>query len=82
MDSDGKLVDEDVQMCEEINSYFSSVFTREDLNVELPETEKLFNGDPHEELLDVFFDQIEYVFSRIMKLHECNKVSNVYSDSC
>ena len=58
MDSNGKLVDEDVQMCEEFNSYFSSVFTREDLNVELPETEKLFNGDPHEELLDVFLTRM------------------------
>jgi hypothetical protein len=65
-------------MCEEFNSYFTSVFTREDLNVELPETEKLFNGDPHEELLDVSFNQDE-VYDRIMKLH-CNKAPGV--DGC
>ena len=38
IDSNGKIVDEDVQMCKEFNSYFSSVFTREDLNVEFSET--------------------------------------------
>ena len=58
-------------MCEEFGSYFSSVFT----GVELLETEKLFNGDPQEELLDVFVNHDE-VFNRIRKLH-CNEAPGV-----
>ena len=42
MNSNGQLVDEDEQMYKEFNSYSASVFTREDKNVVLPETEKLF----------------------------------------
>ena len=53
LDSNGQLIDNDVQMCEEFNSYYSSVFTRENLNVELPEAEKLFNDGPEKELLDL-----------------------------
>ena len=57
LDSNGQLIDNDVQMCEEFNSYSSSVFTRENLNVELPEAEQLFNDGPEKELSDLIFNQ-------------------------
>jgi hypothetical protein len=86
VDRNGQMVDDDLQMCEQFNSYFSSVFTRENLNVKLPEADKLFNAGPQEELLDVFFNQDE-VLNRINKLH-CNKapgvdglVSNVFIEA-
>ena len=47
-------MDDDLEMCEEFNSYFTSVFTREDISAGIPEAEKLFNVDEHDELLDVF----------------------------
>jgi hypothetical protein len=51
LSSNGQLVEDDLKMCEEFNSYFSSVFTREDTNMVLPEAEKLFNADLQEGLL-------------------------------
>jgi len=74
-DSNGRLVDDDLEMCEEFNSYFTSVFTREDISAGIPEAEKLFNVDEHDALLDVFFNQVD-ALKIINKLH-CNKAPGV-----
>jgi len=78
MSSNGQLVDEDLNMCEEFNSYFSSVFTKEGINIVLPEAEKLFNADLQEALLDVLCLNQEDVFKKIRKLH-INKAPGVDS---
>jgi len=61
-------VNDDLGMCEEFNSYFTSFFTREDIS-------KLFNVDHEDALLDIYFSQDE-VFKTIIKLH-CNKAQGV-----
>ena len=74
-DSNRQLIDDDLPMCEEFNSYFTSVFTREDISTVSPEADKLFNVDEQVTMLDIFFNQDE-VLKRVNKLH-CNEALGV-----
>ena len=50
---DSVLISDDLQMIEMLNSYFGSVFTKENLNDKLPEVEQVFKGDPSSNLTDI-----------------------------
>ena len=40
-------------MSEILNSYYGSVFTNEDLSVNLSEVEPVFKGDPSSDVIDI-----------------------------
>ena len=42
---DDVLISDDLEMSEILNSYFGSVFTKENLSHKLPEVEQVFKGD-------------------------------------
>ena len=52
-DKDGLLVSDNVGMCRILNDYFSTVFTKEDINGKLPEVTKRFQGDSNCMLQDI-----------------------------
>jgi hypothetical protein len=66
IDNNGLIVKEDVQMCEVLNDFFSSVYTAED-NARIPEATQVFNGDTDQELRDIQFTGSE-VLNKINKL--------------
>jgi hypothetical protein len=70
-DDTGTTVVDDDKVCNVLNNYFSSVFTREDLNCEaedFPILELLFSGDQNDVLQDVLISE-EIVLSRLKKLN-------------
>ena len=70
-DNSGNIVAEDVNICNLLNSFFSSVFTKEDTNCseeDFPILRDIFSGDCDEMLHDIIVDD-EVVMSRLKKLH-------------
>jgi len=79
-DSNDQLVDDDLRMCEEFNSYFTSVLTVEDIskfNCYQKQWNYLMLIIRMHCLIYIYIIQDE-VFKRIIKLH-CNKASGVVS---
>src|SRR5258708_9245636 len=67
---DGKIIADGPVMCEELNDYFSTVFTCEDLtNIEaiMPKIEEIFSGDQSSVMHNVIISQ-ENICSRLKKL--------------
>ena len=50
---DGVLISDDLQMSEILNSYFGSVFMKENLRDKLPEVEQVFKGDLSSNITDI-----------------------------
>ena len=53
MIGDGVLILDDLEMSEILNSYFGSVFTKENLSDNLLEVEQVFKGDLSSNLTDI-----------------------------
>ena len=52
-DENGKFVKEDIDMCDVLNKFFSSVFSREEQEGILPEVEKFFQEDTDSALTNI-----------------------------
>ena len=52
-DDNNVLVTDDQSMSHMLNKYFSSVFNREPVNLNLLQVEHIWNGDQHNKLLDI-----------------------------
>ena len=64
---DGVLISDDLQMSEMLNSYFGSVFTKENLSDTFPEVEQVFKGDQSSNLTDIIITP-EVVVEKLKKL--------------
>ena len=77
------LISDDLQMSEILNSYFGSVFTKENLIDKLPEVEQVFKGDLSSHLTDIIIT-LEIVVEKLKKL-KSNKApgaDGMVSDFC
>ena len=61
------MISDDLQMSEILNSYFGSVFTKENLSDKLPEVEQVFKGDLSSNLTDIIITP-EVVVEKLKKL--------------
>jgi hypothetical protein len=74
----GNIVVKDEEVCEVLNEYFSSVFTRENVNcseTDFPVLRDLFSGDRNDVLHDITINE-ELVLSKLNKL-KLNKAPGV-----
>ena len=74
----GNMVVKDEDVCEVLNDYFSSVFTREDINcsvTDFPILRDFFPGDQDDVLHDISIDE-ELVLSKLRKL-KLNKAPGI-----
>jgi hypothetical protein len=77
-DSQGNIVIEDIEICNVLNQYFSSVFTKENSNCsdeDFPVLQDLFTGNPNDVLQNVDIT-VEAVWNKLKKL-SANKAPGV-----
>ena len=64
---DGVLISDDLEICEILNRYFGSVFTKENLSDKLPAVQQVFKGDLSLNLTDIIITP-EVVVEKLKKL--------------
>ena len=60
------MISDDLEMSKILNSYFGSVYTKENLNDNLPEVEQEFNGDLSSNLIDIII-RPEMILEKLQK---------------
>ena len=61
------MISDDLETSEILNSYFASVFTKENVSDKLPEVEQVFEGDLISNLTDILITP-EVVVEKLKKL--------------
>src|SRR5260221_1084505 len=67
-DNNGQVVDDDQKSCDILNSFFSSVYTDENMN-NMPEAKQMFYGSECNKLSNIYLDK-NIVLKKIMNLKE------------
>ena len=67
-DSSGTIIDDDRSMCDTLNNFFASVFTKEDIH-NVPEVVNIFNGEDSQFLSTVQITSDD-VYNKIIKLKD------------